>query len=56
MGQFGVRGFAVAVGAALLSAAVACHSAEGAKWTYTGATGPAKWGNLDKGFEGCKLG
>jgi carbonic anhydrase len=56
MRQFGARGFAVVGGAILLIAAIACYSAEGAHWTYGGATGPAKWGNLEKGFAECKLG
>jgi carbonic anhydrase len=30
--------------------------AEGAAWTYTGPSGPAKWGKLDKAFAPCTLG
>ena len=56
MRQPGARGFAVAFGAVSLIVAVAGYGAEGPHWTYAGATGPAKWGNLEKGFEECKLG
>ena len=56
MKQLGARDFAAVAGAVLSIAAIACYGAEGGRWTYSGATGPAKWGNLDKGFAECKLG
>jgi carbonic anhydrase len=30
--------------------------AEGVAWTYTGPSGPAKWGKLDKAYAPCTLG
>ena len=56
MRQRGARGLALVVGAALSFAAICCHGAEGAKWSYGGATGPARWGSLEKGYAQCKLG
>lgn len=50
------RRLALLVGAALAIATVGGYAAEGAHWTYAGATGPAKWGSLEKGFVLCKLG
>jgi carbonic anhydrase len=54
----GARGLAIVVGAVLSLAAANGYGAEKdkEKWTYLGATGPAKWGNLDKDFEECKVG
>jgi carbonic anhydrase len=40
----------------IASATVPCSAADAGRWTYAGATGPAKWGTLDKGFALCKLG
>src|SRR5262249_15257911 len=45
-----------AVLAAGLGAAAWCATAGEAHWSYTGATGPAKWGTLDKNFALCKSG
>jgi carbonic anhydrase len=56
MRQLGANALAIVVGAVLSIAATAGHSAEGAQWSYTGPTGPAKWGSLDKGFAQCKQG
>ena len=56
MGQLCARALALVVGAILSIAAISCYSAEGAQWSYAGATGPAKWGSLEKGFSQCKLG
>jgi carbonic anhydrase len=56
MRQLGARGLAAVVGALLSIAAIACYGAEGANWSYSGATGPAKWGSMDKGFSPCKAG
>jgi len=39
---------------ALIATSVAAHG--GAHWTYSGATGPAKWGGLEKDFGSCSLG
>ena len=56
MTQLGARGLAVAVGAVLSMAAIGCYAAEDGHWSYSGATGPAKWGSLEKSFTQCKLG
>jgi carbonic anhydrase len=56
MKQLGARGLAVVVGAVLSITASSCYSAEKANWSYGGATGPAKWGSLEKGFAECKVG
>jgi len=56
MRQLGARGIAIVVGAVLSIAAIACYSADDARWSYGGATGPAKWGSLEKSFTQCKLG
>lgn len=56
MRQPGASGLAVVFGAVLSIAANACYSAEDGHWGYGGATGPAKWGSLEKGFAECKLG
>jgi carbonic anhydrase len=56
MRHFGARSLAVAVGAVLSIAAITCHSAEDKHWSYSGATGPAKWGTLEKEFAQCQLG
>jgi carbonic anhydrase len=56
MRQLGARGLAIVAGAVLSVVAIACHSAEDPHWSYGGATGPAKWGSLEKGFSQCKLG
>jgi carbonic anhydrase len=54
MTQLGARGAALAFGAALAIFATAVQGAD--NWSYSGATGPVKWGTLDKGFAECKLG
>ena len=36
--------------------AAGCAAAAEAHWGYSGATGPAKWGGLDKNFAVCKTG
>jgi carbonic anhydrase len=47
----------IAIGAAVLIAATSSKAAEDAHhWSYSGATGPAKWGTLEKGFLQCKTG
>jgi len=56
MRQLGGNVLTIVVGAVLSMAAVACYGAEGAQWSYGGATGPAKWSSLEKGFAQCKLG
>ncbi|MGH6739238.1 MAG: carbonic anhydrase [Casimicrobiaceae bacterium] len=33
-----------------------CLAAQPGHWTYSGATGPAKWGKLEKDFASCALG
>ena len=42
--------------AAGLGATGWCAAAGDAHWSYSGATGPAKWGSLDKSFALCKTG
>ena len=44
------------LGAALGAAAGWSMAAGGAHWSYSGATGPAKWGTLEKDFALCKTG
>ncbi len=56
MRQLGTRRFAAIVGGLLSIAAIACYGADDSHWSYGGATGPAKWGTLEKGFAVCKLG
>jgi carbonic anhydrase len=56
MRHLGARGLAVVVGAVLSIGAITCYSAEDGHWSYGGATGPAKWGTLEKDFAQCKLG
>jgi len=48
--------FAILVGALLSLGAGMSYSAGDAQWSYGGATGPTKWGSLEKGFAECKLG
>ncbi len=43
-------------GAALAFAASVSSGAEDDHWSYSGATGPAKWGSLSKEFKECKTG
>ena len=47
---------AMVLGAGLASATGWSAVAADARWSYTGATGPAKWGGLDKTFGSCKTG
>jgi carbonic anhydrase len=56
MMQPGTRSLAVLIGAVLSTATISCYGAEDARWSYGGATGPAKWGSIEKGFAQCKLG
>ena len=56
MRESGARNLVAVVGMVLSIGATGCYAAEGAGWTYGGATGPAKWGSLEKGYAGCKLG
>ena len=45
------------IAAAGLAGGAACaFAADGAKWSYGGATGPANWGKLDKDFAACAKG
>ena len=54
MTLFCSRSRALIVGVALSLAATAGFGADKAStWSYAGATGPAKWGTLDKSFEDC---
>jgi len=46
----------IAIVAGSASVTAVCLAAEGARWTYTGATGPAKWAKLEKSFASCALG
>jgi len=54
MTQLGARGAALVFGTVLAVCASAGHGAD--NWSYGGATGPVKWGTLDKQFVECKLG
>jgi len=56
MRESGARNLVAVVGMVLSIGATGCYAAEGAGWTYSGPTGPAKWGSLEKGYAGCKLG
>ncbi|MEO8346985.1 MAG: hypothetical protein ABI607_14940, partial [Betaproteobacteria bacterium] len=47
---------ALFLGSALSLAATTCSAAGETKWTYAGATGPAKWGNLNPDFYVCNSG
>jgi carbonic anhydrase len=49
---------AIAVATPLLMLVATAAAAHGgaAHWTYSGATGPAKWGSLEKDFGSCSLG
>ena len=47
---------AIVVLAATTAAAGACWAAEASHWTYSGATGPAKWAKLEKRFASCAAG
>ena len=50
------RILAVAAAATLAFAVGVSRAAEHGTWSYTGATGPAKWANLSKEFKSCKAG
>jgi carbonic anhydrase len=47
---------AVAVGALMALIATLAHGADAERWSYSGATGPAKWSTLSKEFKECKAG
>ena len=48
---------AVAVTASVLALALTLFAAESrAHWSYTGATGPANWGTLEKDYGACAFG
>lgn len=46
----------VILGAGVAGFAVLSAAAGGAAWSYSGATGPARWGKLDKEFAQCGVG
>jgi carbonic anhydrase len=50
------RLLAAVLAAGLCGAAGWCAAAGGAHWSYSGATGPAKWSALDRSFGLCKSG
>lgn len=50
------KSLVMTIASALAMGAACCYGAEAAHWTYAGATGPAKWSALDKGFGLCKTG
>jgi carbonic anhydrase len=56
MTKLRARGLAVVAGTILSLAAIAGHGADPGHWSYSGPTGPTKWGSLEKGFAQCKLG
>ena len=41
---------------AALAMAATCHAADAEHWSYSGPTGPARWGTLSKEFKECKVG
>ena len=55
MSLFSTRSFAVILGMALSIAGIEGHG-QAKRWTYAGATGPAKWGTLNKDFAQCAQG
>src|SRR6266704_3405189 len=56
MRQHGASFLAIVVGVMLSVVATVGYCAEAEHWSYSGATGPAKWNSLEKGFAQCKLG
>jgi len=47
---------ATVVVAGLSVGAGAAHAADASRWSYAGATGPAKWAKLEKSFASCASG
>jgi carbonic anhydrase len=47
---------ATVAAAALVGGAGAAIAADASRWSYSGATGPAKWAKLEKSFASCALG
>ena len=56
MKRISSRLLGAALAAGLAAAAGWCAAAGSEHWSYTGATGPAKWGGLEKDFALCKTG
>ena len=56
MRQHGASFLAIVVGVMLSVVATVGYGADAEHWSYSGATGPAKWNSLEKGFAQCKLG
>ena len=50
------KSFAIVAMAALAGISVSCRAADASRWTYSGATGPAKWAKLEKNFASCAAG
>jgi len=50
------RMFATVAVAAIAGAASVGLAAEASRWSYAGATGPAKWAKLEKNFAACASG
>jgi carbonic anhydrase len=50
------RGVRSLLAAALCLGPFAARPAEHPHWSYEGKTGPARWGELEKEFEACRLG
>jgi carbonic anhydrase len=44
------------IGVVAIATATACYGADAEHWSYSGATGPAKWATLSKEFKECKSG
>jgi carbonic anhydrase len=56
MNRLHTRIVATIAAAGLAGSAACAWGADGAKWSYSGATGPANWGKLDKDFAACAKG
>jgi carbonic anhydrase len=56
MERIGKSLVAIVAVAGLAGIAGVCVAAEGARWSYSGATGPAKWAKMEKDFAACAVG
>ena len=50
------KSFAIVAIAALAGISALCWAADASRWSYSGATGPAKWAKLEKNFASCAAG
>jgi carbonic anhydrase len=56
MNALRARLLATIAGIFLVAATTAAFGADADRWSYSGATGPAKWGALEKAYALCKSG